>query len=88
MEQSDRISEYESQLRILQEQVRDRKELLSSAENERSTLQRAIFQNKDLKAQLTELQEALIQTNNSKAEAMTESDFLRDQLARLQHVQD
>ena len=82
MEQSDKISEYENQLRVLQEQVRDRQEILTSAESERSTLQRAILQNKDLKSQLTELQEALIQTNNAKAEAMTESDLLKSQLAK------
>lgn len=82
MEQSDKISEYEGHLRVLQEQVRDRQEILSSAEGERSTLQRAILQNKDLKNQLTELQQALIQTNNAKAEAMTESDLLKSKLAK------
>ena len=60
----------------------DRQEILSSAEGERSTLQRAILQNKDLKNQLTELQQALIQTNNAKAEAMTESDLLKSKLAK------
>ena len=82
MDQSDKITELQSGMVSLQEQVQDRKELLNSAENERSTLQRALQQNKQLKAQFSELQTALIQTNNQRAEALTELETLKHQLSQ------
>lgn len=80
MDQSDKITELHANLVDLQDQVQDRRELLNSAENERSTLNRALQQNKQLKGQFAELQTALIQTNNQRAEALTELETLKHQV--------
>eukprot|EP00118_Oscarella_pearsei_P008925 m.48541 g.48541 ORF g.48541 m.48541 type:complete len:81 (+) comp33886_c0_seq6:260-502(+) len=57
---SAKIQECEVSLKRLNEDAVDRSKLLSDMQNDKATISRALIQNKELKSQLEELQEAFV----------------------------
>lgn len=59
-EKESKLEELESVVYRFKEDATDRKALLESIQNDKATISRAVAQNKDLKSQLEELQDAFV----------------------------
>ncbi|XP_065832374.1 golgin subfamily A member 2-like [Oscarella lobularis] len=63
-EMSAKLEEYEVTVTRLGEEAVDRAKLLSDMQNDKATISRALLQNKELKSQLEELQQAFVKLTN------------------------
>lgn len=63
-EKEEKLEELESLVNRFKEDANDRKALLESIQNDKATISRAVAQNKDLKYQLEELQDAFVKMVN------------------------
>ena len=67
-ETEDRANTYQEQLKLAQDQVVDQQSLLTTVSHNKETLSRIVSQNKELKKNLSELQDAFILRTNQNAE--------------------
>ena len=67
-ETEDRANTYQEQLKLAQDQVVDQQSLLTTVSHDKETLSRVVSQNKELKKNLSELQDAFILRTNQNAE--------------------
>ncbi|KAL8596529.1 hypothetical protein ACOMHN_041591 [Nucella lapillus] len=70
-EREARVLTLEQQVEQMGSQVEDRTSLLESVQSDRTALSRALTQNKDLKAQLAELQNGFVKLSNDNMELVT-----------------
>ena len=67
-ETEERANNYEEQLKLAQDQVVDQQSLLTTVSHDKETLSRVVSQNKELKKNLGELQDAFVLRTNQNAE--------------------
>eukprot|EP00118_Oscarella_pearsei_P008924 m.48530 g.48530 ORF g.48530 m.48530 type:complete len:874 (+) comp33886_c0_seq1:30-2651(+) len=80
---SAKIQECEVSLKRLNEDAVDRSKLLSDMQNDKATISRALIQNKELKSQLEELQEAFVKMSNDKMQLATDLQTSRHEATQL-----
>ncbi|XP_036710145.1 golgin subfamily A member 2 isoform X2 [Balaenoptera musculus] len=67
-EQEQRLLELEQAARCWEEQAEERKQILESMQSDRTTISRALSQNRELKEQLAELQNGFVRLSNENME--------------------
>lgn len=70
-ERESKVLELEAQVEQMGSQVEDRTSLLESVQSDKTALSRALTQNKELKAQLAELQNGFVKMSNDNMELVT-----------------
>lgn len=84
-ETEERANNYEEQLKLAQDQVVDQQSLLTTVSHDKETLSRVVSQNKELKKNLGELQDAFVLRTNQNAEL---ADSLETETRRRQKLEE
>ncbi|XP_019855340.1 PREDICTED: golgin subfamily A member 2-like [Amphimedon queenslandica] len=84
-ETEERANSYEEQLKLAQDQVVDQQSLLTTVSHDKETLSRVVSQNKELKKNLGELQDAFVLRTNQNAEL---ADSLETETRRRQKLEE
>ncbi|XP_047380596.1 golgin subfamily A member 2 isoform X1 [Sciurus carolinensis] len=84
-EQEERLLELERAAELWGEQAEERKQILESMQNDRTTISRALSQNRELKEQLAELQNGFVRLTNENMEmtsALQSEQHVKKELAK------
>ncbi|CAI9174879.1 unnamed protein product [Rangifer tarandus platyrhynchus] len=84
-EQEQRLLELEREAECWGEQAEERKQILESMQNDRTTISRALSQNRELKEQLAELQNGFVRLSNENMEitsALQSEQHIKKELAK------
>ncbi|XP_069870711.1 golgin subfamily A member 2 isoform X5 [Dipodomys merriami] len=84
-EQEERLLALEREAEVWNEQAEDRKQILETMESNRTTISRALLQNRELKEQLAELQDGFVRLSNENMEltsALQSEQHVKKELAK------
>ncbi|KAM4876933.1 golgin subfamily A member 2 isoform 6-T6 [Thomomys bottae] len=84
-EQEERLLALERAAEVWNEQAEDRKQILETMESNRTTISRALLQNRELKEQLAELQDGFVRLSNENMEltsALQSEQHVKKELAK------
>ncbi|KAM5298592.1 golgin subfamily A member 2 [Ctenodactylus gundi] len=84
-EQEERLLTLEREAELWNEQAAERKQILETMQNDRTTISRALLQNRELKEQLAELQDGFVRLTNENVEmtsALQSEQHVKKELAK------